>query len=675
MTFDATKYQNLDWGGSAQPQTPAAPPKKKGLLGSLSSLVNGITQPIIRGGKAVDTLGDIPRVLGYNLTHKKDIPLSRATADIKKNVDPTQLAKDTVSTGLTFSPLAATKGAGFLAKAAQGAKIGSLAGGAQGAVNEIGSDNPGDYLGAATKGAIAGGLTGGALGGASGVISKVTGRGSGARNGLEPTEGLKQAQGKGTPNGVLGKAKRTLATQGQQMEARSGGYETGAKVPGSKDLGFGASSDIGKVLQDEGISTGNPISRQRSAEEKLSGYGSQIDDTLNEANRPLSASEKKSISNDIKQSVEKAGVDDTVRGHAQQLVDNFNTQVKDVKDLVNFRRQLDQDNISYISNPDAATAAKQQAAINARGVVSDATGKIVPEIKDLNSKYHKLSNANEYLIKGAKNVNNASGGVIGRVANSGPVQAAESKVGRLLYKASGEAPDTAVAPDLTAPTTVPKPPGVVGTLIDDASRAPATGALVADAQQQEPGSDNAAPLAPLVPQDMPTDTSDNSDTNSMYSKANMMADIQRDPKHIDQYLALYKELNPESSGPKPLSSTAATQVANAQSGLRAIDQLQGMLGETNKNAIASKLGGNLGRNIAGTQDFDAAKNEIIDVISRTRSGAALSKDEINNYKRALPSFGDSPEVAQQKLDRFRQLFGSVLQSEQAGSPDIESATQ
>lgn len=130
--------------------------------------------------------------------------------------------------------------------------------------------------------------------------------------------------------------------------------------------------------------------------------------------------------------------------------------------------------------------------------------------------------------------------------------------------------------------------------------------------------------------------------------------------------------------PKPLSAEASKQVANAKSGLRAIDQLSSALKAnpdlSNKNAVAGLLG-NIGQGAAGTQGFEAAKNEIIDVISRSRSGAALTASEIANYKRALPRFGDSPDIARQKLARFQTLFEDILGNQQQGSPDLQSLAQ
>lgn len=649
--------------------------------GVLGYIQQNVADPLMRGA---ETLGQIQQ---NNLKASQQNPgdlLSKIGLGSHSfdGINGNQLAKDTITTGLNFTPLAGVKGATLGAKVLSGAKIGAGAGALQGAANGLGED-PVDALKSTATGAVTGGALGGALGGVAGALTRgkvVGGADVPTVNPTSPTA---------TPTSFLKKVKTTVNRQGQQMEARSGGFATGSKISGSRDLGFGASSDIGAVLDNEGIPAGNPIARQAAAESKLADYGKQIDATLTNGNRTLSPVEKKNISEQIMGSVENAGVDDTVRKHSQELAKNFITQVKDLKDLVKFRRELDQNNISYISNPDAATAAKQQAALGARSAVSDATSEIAPDIKDLNSKYHGLSNANEYLIKGARDVNNANGGIVGRIVNSGPVQSGESITGKVLQRLSGgrkttTLPDTGPVAPATPMPTLPES-GAVGNYI---KRTTIPSFATTVSEQPSAQTDQSAAPDGQAPDGQPLDGTDVSGlgqpdsqpaedpTQGTYSQVNMMADIQRDPKNASTYMALYKELKPESAkAPKPLSAEASKQVAGAKSGLAAIATLANTLSKdpdvAKKNAVGGLLGG-LGRGIAGTQQYESARQEIIDAISRSRSGAALTKSEMDNYKRALPSATDSPGAIKAKLRRFQDYFGNIVSSEQSGSPDIES---
>lgn len=637
------------WWETYKPAQATPPPQKRGgILRGVADVINqSVLQPLVEGGAA---LGKSQQ----NLREGK--PLTQ-------DIDMGKFAKNFVTTGLNFSPLALTKGATTGARIAQGAKIGATTGAIQGGINQVGSQDPIDYIEGALTGGITGGATGGALGGVSGITSKLMGK--------SPTVSPGMATPKpdtSTPSSFFQKTLKAANTQGQQMEARSGGYGIGAKQSGSRPLGFKASQDINKTLQEEGIKAGNPLMRQRLTEEKLSGYGQQINDALQTANRPLTSVEKRNIANQIKTSVEEAGVDDTTRKHALQIAKNFQDQVDDVQGLVNFRRQLDQNNISYITNPDAATAAKQQAALGARGAVSEATNNIAPDIKDLNMKYHNLSNANDYLIGGAKDINNANGGIVGRVVNSGPVQSAESKLGRGIQKVTGNATET---PSPTTGTT-----GVLRKMMgfapENAYRTGAPGVISADLSNpysqptEQPTEPEPMMGAELGIQEEPA---------SMYSQDNLLKDIQKDPKNMEKYLALYKELNPEGKAAKPLSAEASKQLGNAQSGLSALEMLASEYNKNpnvvNANAVAG-LGGNLGRGIAGTQGYEAARKEIIDVLTKLRTGAAMTASEEAQYKSMLPSAFDSPETVAQKLGRYQELFQGIIQRAQAGSPDLET---
>jgi hypothetical protein len=144
-------------------------------------------------------------------------------------------------------------------------------------------------------------------------------------------------------------------------------------------------------------------------------------------------------------------------------------------------------------------------------------------------------------------------------------------------------------------------------------------------------------------------------------------------KNLAQIKTLKDLFGEDAKAKKPLSAEASKQVANAKSGMDAIqmlrDEMAGGAGPT-KNAAASLLG-NVGRGVAGTQSFNAAKEEIIDVLARLRTGAAITKTEEERFKKALPDAFDSPEVIDQKLKRYETLFDRILSNQSQGSPELE----
>ncbi len=102
------------------------------------------------------------------------------------------------------------------------------------------------------------------------------------------------------------------------------------------------------------------------------------------------------------------------------------------------------------------------------------------------------------------------------------------------------------------------------------------------------------------------------------------------------------------------NATSQTNSFNAQSGLQNLQTLENMIkgnpGIVGKSQIP--LLGRLGD--AGT--YNTAANEVSDVITRLRTGAALNADEEAFYRGQLPSVTDSPETIQYKINLFRNLF-------------------
>lgn len=117
-----------------------------------------------------------------------------------------------------------------------------------------------------------------------------------------------------------------------------------------------------------------------------------------------------------------------------------------------------------------------------------------------------------------------------------------------------------------------------------------------------------------------------------------------------------------------LSVTAENKVQLANSGLRALDQLETMIA-TNpdkiwKNVIPGKL---------GSRDYDSAAFRAVEGLLRARSGAAVPETEVRRYMNAnLPRIGDTPEDIQFKLSSFRKDLEDVASS---GGQDVINVQQ
>lgn len=177
------------------------------------------------------------------------------------------------------------------------------------------------------------------------------------------------------------------------------------------------------------------------------------------------------------------------------------------------------------------------------------------------------------------------------------------------------------------------------------------------------------PLDPLTKQPI---------QQSPYTRENLMADVQRDPENADKYFELfsmYDEIfNPKVEEPKPLSGEAQKRALTAQSGLRSLGTLEETLGSDpgafQRQALPNPLGITAG--LTGTTDVRAATDNVVDVIARLRSGAAITDSEAARFARFLPQPGDSQQSALRKLQHVRAELESFM-NPQTGGTSLEDA--
>ncbi len=215
----------------------------------------------------------------------------------------------------------------------------------------------------------------------------------------------------------------------------------------------------------------------------------------------------------------------------------------------------------------------------------------------------------------------------------------------------------------------------------------ATGASLVDAM-----TDYSSPLDPsmsdstqmntntaMTPSNANIDTqyqnTDDLSSSSPYSQENLLADIQRDPENADKYIGYYQSLQEIFAAPESeqLSSEAAKNVSNAQTGLQALSDFQAAI-DQDPNVLAKRslpgrglLGGALGSAL-GTRGADAAAQQIVDIIARLRTGAAITNDEAVRFEQFIPQAFDPPEVRQQKINYLGRQFQMVAQRGASSQP-------
>lgn len=162
-----------------------------------------------------------------------------------------------------------------------------------------------------------------------------------------------------------------------------------------------------------------------------------------------------------------------------------------------------------------------------------------------------------------------------------------------------------------------------------------------------------------------------------YPRENLMYDIQRDPQNADKYIEYYQMMQEVfgQAAQKPLSAAQQQRVGVAQSGLDSIGLLEDTLatdpGAFSRQALPNPLG--ITARLTGTSDVRAATDNIIDVIARLRSGAAITEDEARRFGRQLPQAGDTAETAAWKIAKVRRDLESVVAMSGAGGDPLEDA--
>lgn len=129
------------------------------------------------------------------------------------------------------------------------------------------------------------------------------------------------------------------------------------------------------------------------------------------------------------------------------------------------------------------------------------------------------------------------------------------------------------------------------------------------------------------------------------------------------------------SGQPSIGKPTAQQYALANSGTQGVQQLMTLLqkdpGVLSRSATPGQhlpLVGGVVRRGAGTGEYDALANNVIDAILRLRTGAQANKEEIALYRNQLfPQAGDNQKTVQRKLQDLNTAFQPFLGTYSQGS--------
>lgn len=563
---------------------------------------------------------------------------------------------------------------------------GALGGAAAGAA--LGSVVPG-------LGTIIGGLAGGVLGGALG-----SGGGELAENIITNEDDKFKNVGQEALLGGIFSAPPLRAARGLTQVAKGAGkagFEqafTGATKSGVKGATQRASESAlggawgirpgvkstGKIITPQNVTELQSfvqknigVPKTASAEmvfERAVNFQKETGDAISAAVRAIPAEKvntallAKSVNNRFSKLL---GVDPSSNQVAKDIITQLGS-AKTPEELWNLRKSIDNELISWGRNPASAVPGAEQAARAAREEISKFLTNAAPEIKGLNRQYGNVVDVINLTAdatrspKGFKvpGFTQTVGGATAQRLKAG----AGSAVGGLTPNAVPALPGSVrSSTGGIVPTTLRQG---IGQNVFGGEQAPALDdALLSQSQPMGGGLDQ---LAPQISQPHQTP----------YSQENLMFDLQRDPANAQDYIAYYQSLQEVfgQGAQKPLSSAATKDVSNANVGLTALDQIEGILAQDPNVQQRGGISGTfnpfgLVSGALGTGEYENARAQARDVIARIRTGAALTNDEAKAFDKFLPQPGDSQSTVQQKLAILRQQFQAV--AGQGGGNSLEDA--
>lgn len=364
------------------------------------------------------------------------------------------------------------------------------------------------------------------------------------------------------------------------------------------------------------------------------------------------------------------------------------TQVKTAKspsELWDVRRRIDDTLINFGRNPQAGAPGTEQLARIARTEINNTLNKSAPGIAGLNKTYSRASDVAELVAGASKTPMGIKlPGFLGSVGGR-TIQSGRAALGQGLDSIRGGASEglniTKGAPTVNKQLglTIPRLGArqAIGQNLfgNPGSKAPSLDeALMQQQGEFDPNAVDPNAYDPNAEAEVPAE-------QSPYTRENMMADIQRDPENADKYIEYFASLdeifNPVTKEPKALSTAAAKDISNAQTGLDAVSLIEQQLGNDPGLQQRGGISGafnplGLVSGALGTGEYENARGQARDVIARIRTGAALTNDEAKAFDRFLPQPGDSSSTVKQKLAFLRNQFQTVADRSNTGAT-LESA--
>jgi hypothetical protein len=518
-------------------------------------------------------------------------------------------------------------------------------------------------------GGLRGVLTGGKLAKATGMVDELAGAGKAT---AQTTETAMQARKLETAVGAKGRAS-------ERFIGSSNGIKPGAKV-GSQTLTAKRSTQLNEHINAnigaKPTDAADTILRRNEA--FISNKAAELDSILDARNVPLERTDYRKVIAGIKKPTGLNLADNPT--HMQLTTDLQG--VTDVKGLEKFRREID-DIVNFSRSEASPDPTTERIALAWRKAIDKVVTSKIPESKEIKTALNRAFDTKTFIEPAARNPVGAN--VFGVKFGGRAKQGFDRAVGQGL----GKMPDAMAIPAAntnsflarTARAAIPQAGYRVAGM---GAGIPFNGAV--QQEQTDPG----AGLEGTTAADLPAqEITPQTGSDSPFSGANIETNVQKilanggTMKEVTEYLNIVKTMQAlQPSGGKPMSSEAAKTLTNAKAGVQAIADFEasinndpGAFNRTNLpgSGFLDDLTGGRVSGALGTSEINASSQQIVDVLARLRTGAAISKNEEARFKTYIPLPGDPPEVRQQKLGYLRDQFTEVA-NRVNNSPQIDSET-
>jgi hypothetical protein len=480
---------------------------------------------------------------------------------------------------------------------------------------------------------------------------------------------------------------RMTAAPDETLAAKAGGrirgsgrnITAGEKVPGTQDVLDQPTADrINAIVNTntKGITSRTPRGQLRSVQDAKKTKGAELEELTTRFDNKLDDKAYGTIGKTLEKERGKIVGFDPAKKSDIELNNNYASRVgnaKSIKELEEQRKYFDKEAKRILTNPDNKGTLSANLAKAYRDSIDDYVSKVNPALKTAKGEYRDLSIAEDLLarpgtLKPQQNIG------VGRLPTL-PVKVAQETAGKALQAAGSNKAPARFARGLTGQVATRIAAGAVNQTPQEADLLPP--------EEDVPIEGELTPAPGTITPETAGGSlagMDSGTTMKALQAAALQALAKGDTQGIAAIKAVMDIVGTGQKAEKPLSAEAAKVVSNAKVGLEAIDDFEALIAEnpgafnrtgipgagTLDNLTGGRVGGAL-----GTDVIDAAGDQIIDVIARLRTGAAISQSEETRFKRYIPRPGDSEKARQQKLGYLRRQFQRVAERSGASGTDTQ----